>query len=55
MTDYTQAAVNEATVRCSDGSEWLISLVPAGRDGWIDTVICGHDLGRAYIHWDVNG
>lgn len=34
MTDYTQAALNEATVRCSDGSEWFISLVPAGEDGW---------------------
>jgi hypothetical protein len=55
MTDFTEAALNEATVRCSDGSEWFISLVPAGEDGWIDPVICGHDLGGVYIHWDVNG
>lgn len=55
MTDYTEAAMNEATVRCSDGSEWFINYIPAGRDGWAVPVICGPDLGGVFIHWGVNG
>jgi hypothetical protein len=39
MTDYAEAAMNEATVRCSDGSEWFINYIPAGREGWVVPVI----------------
>ena len=33
MTDYPEAALREATVRCSDTSDWCVTYVPAGQDG----------------------
>jgi len=55
MTDYTEAARRNANVRCSDGSEWFVDYIPAGRDGWIEPVICGHYYNGVYMHWDANG
>ena len=55
MTDYTEAAMNEATVRLADGSEWSIHYVPAGTDGWNDPVIRAYDYGDDVMYWDTDG
>jgi len=55
MTDYTEAAQGESIVRCSDNSIWFATFVPAGTDGWIEPVICGHDYIDTCVYWSVNG
>lgn len=55
MFDYTTTALNEATVRLSDGSEWSIHYVPAGTDGWNEPVIRAYDYGDEVLYWDTDG
>jgi hypothetical protein len=55
MTDYTEAARRQEVVRLSDGSEWTIHLIPAGVDGWIDTVICAYGWSDNDLLWDTDG
>lgn len=55
MTNYTQAALNEATVLCSDGSEWTVHFVPAGTDGWNVPVIRAYDYTDYAMYWDIDG
>jgi hypothetical protein len=55
MTDYTEAARNEATVRLADGSEWSIHFVPAGVDGWNIPVIRAYDHNDDTQIWNVDG
>lgn len=55
MTDYTEAARREATVRLSDRREVDIFFNPAG-DGWLEAVIGSYDPHTEdVIFWDVNG
>jgi hypothetical protein len=55
MTDYTEAALRESTVRCSDNSEWFVTYVPAGQDGWLVPVIRAYDYNDDTIHWNTDG
>jgi hypothetical protein len=56
MIDYTEAALNEATVRLSDGSEVEIFFNPAGQNGWLEAVIGAYDPHTDdVIFWDLNG
>ena len=55
MTDYTEAACCEATVRLSDGSEWTIHFVPAGTDGWNCPVIRAYDYNDDTQYWNTDG
>ena len=55
MTDYTEAARDEATVRLADGSEWCIHFVPAGTDGWNCPVIRAYDYTDDTQIWNVDG
>jgi uncharacterized protein YfiM (DUF2279 family) len=55
MTDFTDAARRQEVVRLSDGSEWTIHLIPAGCDGWIDSVICAYGWTDNDLFWDLNG
>jgi hypothetical protein len=55
MTDYTEAAQREALVRLADGSEWFVTYIPAGTDGWLDAIICGYDYTGEYQYWNING
>lgn len=55
MTDYTDAARRQELVRLSDGSEWIIHLIPAGSDGWIDSVICAYGFNEFDLFWDTEG
>jgi len=55
MFDYTTAALNEATVRLSDGSEWTIHFVPAGTDGWNIPVIRAYDYTDDTQIWNTDG
>lgn len=55
MTDYAEAALREATVRLSDGSEWTIHFVPAGTDGWNVPVIRAYDYIDDTQIWNVDG
>lgn len=54
MTDYTEAALREATVRLADGSEWCVHFVPAGTDGWNIPVIRAFDIVDTQI-WNTDG
>ena len=56
MTNFTEAARCEATVRLSDGTEIKIFYNAAGQNGWIDDVIGGYDpLSDDVIYWDLRG
>ena len=56
MTDYTDAAQREATVRLADGSTADILFNPAGVDGWLVDVIYAYDGGGdSVLTWDVDG
>lgn len=55
MTDYTEAALRESTVRCSDDSEWGVTFVPAGEDGWLVPVIRGYDYIGEAVYWNTDG
>jgi len=55
MTDYTEAARCEATVRLADGSEWTIHLVPADTDGWNVPVIRAYDYTDDTQIWNTDG
>ena len=55
MTDYTEAAMNEATVRLADGSECTIYFVPAGTDGWNIPVIYSYDTSDGIMCWEADG
>lgn len=56
MTDYTDAAQNEATVRLADGSTVDILFNPAGVDGWLVDVIYAYDgSDDGVMTWDIDG
>jgi hypothetical protein len=55
MTDYTDAAHREATVRLADGSEWCVHFVPAGVDGWNVPVIRAYDYTDDTQYWNTDG
>lgn len=55
MTDYTEAARHESNVRCADGSEWFITYIPAGSEGWLVPMICGHDYADGTVYWNTDG
>ena len=55
MTNYTEAARREATVRLADGSEWSIHYVPAGTDGWNESVIRAYDYNDDTMYWNTDG
>jgi len=56
MTDYTEAAKNEATVRLADGSTVDILFNRAGVDGWLVDVIYAYDGSEdGVMTWDVDG
>lgn len=55
MTNYTEAAQRESIIRCSDGSEWFITFVPAGSEGWLVPVICGYDYAGDTVYWNTDG
>lgn len=56
MTDYTEAAKNESTVRLADGSTMDILFNRAGVDGWLVDVIYAYDGSEdGVLTWDVDG
>lgn len=55
MTDFTQAAQNEATALLSDGSTVTLYFNPGGVDGWLDAVIYAYDDYDDMLIWDTNG
>lgn len=55
MTDYTEAARREATVRLADGSEWTVHYVAAGTDGWNIPVIRAYDYTDDTMYWNTDG
>jgi len=55
MTDYTDAARREATVRLADGSTEDILFNPAGTNGWLVDVIYAYGHYEDALTWDVDG
>lgn len=55
MTDFTQAARNEAFARLSDGSVVTLYFNPGGFDGWLDAVIYAYDEYDDMLVLDING
>jgi len=55
MTDYTEAARREATVRLSDGDIVDIYFNPAGTNGWLEDVIISWTDHDDYLTWDTGG
>lgn len=56
MADYTEAALNEATVRLADGSEVDIFYNPAGHNGWLVGVIGAYEPRTdGVIYWGTDG
>ena len=56
MTDYTELAIREATVRLADGTEVDIFYNPAGHNGWLVDVIGAYDpYIDEVIYWGTDG